>query len=234
MAFFSLMMNIFLSIKRIISLKKRSLSLSVFFLLSLLSYEIRSQELLFGVTGGLNMNTISAKEEQGGFKAGINLGGIAQYRLNEQSGFLVNIKFSSKGQQFSKVQENQSEYLKTYHSTSLYYIDIPVLYHYYIKDIIGLEIGPTFNFCLGGKNKTKIGDEPWNTTKFKKESYNPFEFGLTCGILSRDLGQSSFNNIFIEFRFFMGFTNFIKNHEKNTNSGVFLNIGYIIERPLNK
>lgn len=232
--FFSLMVNLFLSIKRIISLKKRFLSLSILFFLSLISPCVKSQELSFGLTGGLNMSTISSKDESGGLKAGINIGGLAQYKLNDKSSIVTNLKFSTKGQQFSKIQENQNEHIKIYHSTSLYYIDVPVLYQYYFKDLLGLEIGPTFNFCLGGKDKSKIGDNPWNITKFEKGSYNPFEFGITCGVFSRDLGQSSFNNIFIEFRFFMGLTNFMKNHERNTNSGAFLNIGYIIERPLNK
>lgn len=232
--FFCLMVNLFLSIIRIISLKKRFISLSTLFFLLLISTKTYSQEISLGLTGGLNMNTISTKDEDGGLKAGINIGGLAQYKLNEKSSLVANLKFSTKGQQFSKIQENHNEHVKIYHSTSLYYIDIPILYQYYFKDILGLEIGPTFNFCLGGKDKTKIGDSPWNIEKFKKGTYNTFEFGLTCGVLSRDLGQSSFNNIFIEFRFFLGLTNFMKNQGKNTNSGVFLNIGYIIENPLKK
>lgn len=232
--FFSLMVNLFLSIKRIISLKKRIVSLSILFFLLLISPNIKSQEILFGITGGLNMSTISAKEESGGFKAGINIGGLAQYKLNDKSSIVANLKFSTKGQQFSKIQENHNEHIKTYHSTSLYYIDVPILYQYHIKDLLGLEIGPTLNFCLGGKDKSKIGNESWKTKKFEKGSYNPLEFGLSCGVFSRDLGQSSFNNIFIEFRFFLGLTNFIKGYGKNTNTCAFLNIGYIIERPLNK
>lgn len=234
MAFLVLMVNLFLSTKHILR-KKRLSSLSAFFLILLFSTtEVNSQELVFGFTGGLNMNTISTKESDGGLKVGANIGGIAQLRLNDEMSLMANLRFSSKGQQFSKIIDSHNNYLKIYNSTSLYYIDIPLLYQYYFEDIIGIEAGPTFNLCLGGKNKEKIGNEEWNVTKFQKGTYNPFEFGLAFGIFTRDLGQNAFNNIFIEFRYFIGLTNFIKDYDRNTNTGVFLNIGYIIEHPLKK
>ena len=59
-------------------------------------------------------------------------------------------------------------------------------------------------------------------------------FLVTFGIFTRDLGQSSFNNIFIEFRYFIGLTNVIKDYGRNVNTGAFLNIGYIIRNPLKK
>jgi len=229
------MVNLFLSIKHIITHKKRLLSLSIFLLFLLtFPHNINSQELLFGLTGGLNMNTISAKSHDSGLKVGVNLGGISQYKIDDKNSIVANLKFSTKGQQFSRIEESVNEYRKIYCTTTLYYIDIPVLYQYYFEDLLGLEIGPTFNFCLGGKDKSKTGNEPWEIRKFDKDTYNPFEFGLTFGVFSSDLGQSSFNNIFIEFRYFIGLTSFIKDYERNTNTGVFLNIGYIFEKPLKK
>lgn len=234
MAFFVLMVKILLSIKHLIC-KKRFYSLLIsLFILFIFSSNLNSQEIAYGFTGGLNMNSISTPKADGGLKVGINLGGIAQLKLNDDMSVMANLRFSTKGQEFSKTIEDQNNHLKIYNSTSLYYIDIPVLYQYYFKDIIGVEAGPTFNFCLGGKNREKIGNSEWNATKFKKGTYNPFEFGLTFGVFTRDLGQSAFNNIFIEFRYFIGLTNFIKDYERNTNTGVFLNIGYIFEHPLKK
>ena len=180
------------------------------------------------------MNTISTKNDDGGLKVGFNIGGIAQYKFSPNMSIVTNIKLSAKGQQFSKIIEDQNNYLKVYHSTSLYYIDIPILYQYSIEDLFGLEIGPSFNFCLGGNDKSKIGNTTSNISKFEKGTYNPFEFGLAFGVFTRDLGQSSFNNIFIEFRYFIGLTNVIKNYNRNVNAGAFLSIGYIIENPLKK
>lgn len=215
--------------------KKRFLSLLIALLIIISSNTItQSQELLYGFTGGLNMNTIYTNYDEGGLKVGFNLGGLAQYKFNNKMGVIANVKLSSKGQQYSKIINTPDDYFKTYHTTSLYYIDIPILYQYTIQDIIGVEIGPSFNFCLGGKDKSKIGNTTSEITKFKKGDFNPFEFGLAFGVFTRDLGQSSFNNIFIEFRYFLGLTNVIKEYGRNTNGGVFLNIGYIIENPLKK
>ena len=228
------MVNLFLSIKHIIS-KKRLFSLSVFlFIFLFCNTNVKSQELLFGFTGGLNMNTISTKNDEGGLKTGVNIGGITQLKIDNNKSFIANLKFSTKGQQYSKIQESQTEHLKIYHTTTLYYIDIPIMYQHYFKDLIGIEAGPSFNFCLGGKDKSQIGNEPWSIRKFEKELYNPFEFGVTFGVFTSDLGQSAFNNIFIEFNCFLGLTNIFKNYDRNTNSGVFVNIGYIIEQPLKK
>ena len=180
------------------------------------------------------MNTIYTSNNEGGLKIGFNLGGLAQYRLDNKMSVIANVKLSSKGQQYSKIIDDQNNYLKIYHSTSSYYIDIPILYQYMIKDLIGLEVGPSFNFCLGGKDKSKIGNTTADITKFQKGEFNPFELGLVFGAFTRDLGQSSFNNIFIEFRYFLGLTNIRKDYGRNVNGGVFLNIGYIIEHPLKK
>jgi hypothetical protein len=222
-----------LSIKHITA-KKSFLSFLISLLIIFSSTKIHSQELLYGFTGGLNMNTIYTDSNEGGLKIGFNLGGLTQYRLDKKMSIVANIKLSSKGQQYSKIINTPNDYFKTYHTTSLYYIDIPILYQYTIQDIIGVEIGPSFNFCLGGKDKSKIGNTTSEITKFKKGDFNPFEFGLAFGVFTRDLGQSSFNNIFIEFRYFLGLTNVIKEYGRNTNGGVFLNIGYIIENPLKK
>lgn len=233
MAFLIPMRNL-LSIKRSTFIKRFFSLLIAFLVMTISSSDIKSQDLLFGFTGGLNMNTISTKSDDGGLKVGFNLGGLAQYKLNEEMSLIANLKLSAKGQQYSKIIENQNDYLKIYHSTSLYYIDFPILFQYHIKDLLGLEIGPSFNFFLSGKDKSKIGNTTSDVRKFEKGSYNPFEFGLTFGIFTRDLGQSSFNNIFIEFRYFIGLTNVITDYGRNVNAGAFLNIGYIIENPLKK
>ena len=225
-----------LSIKHI-SKKKRFFSLLIVLLIIIFSNtNSQAQNFSYGFTGGLNMNTISTKNDDGGLKVGFNIGGLAKYNINQNSNIFANIKLSSKGQQYSKIIDSQSDFLKIYHSTSLYYIDIPILYQYTIKDLIGVEIGPSFNFCLSGKDKSKIGNTISETTQFEKGTYNPFELGIAFGVFTRDLGQSSFNNIFIEFRYFLGLTNVIKTNDygRNTNGGVFLNIGYIIENPLKK
>lgn len=216
------------------SLRKGFLTFSViFFTLFLTNLKLKAQnEFQFGFIGGMNMSTISSKNDDSGFKVGFNIGGITQYQINERSCIAANINFTSKGQQFSKIVENANDYMKIYHTTTLLYFDIPIFYQYYVKDIIGLEIGPTFDFCLGGKDKSKIGNESWKEMKFNKKSYNSFELGLSCGVFTQDLTHSEFNRIFIEIRYFIGLTNFIKNYERNINNGILINIGYIIEKPL--
>ncbi len=228
------MVKNYLSIKHNSYLRKGFLTFSIFlFTLFLANTKLKAQDdFQFGFIGGLNMSTISSKNDDSGFKVGFNIGGITQYRINENSCIAANINFTSKGQQFSKIEESAHDYMKIYHTTTLLYFDIPIFYQYYVKDIIGLEIGPTFDFCIAGKDKSKIGNESWEEVNFNKDSYNPFEIGLSCGIFTQDLTQSEFNKVFIEIRYFIGLTNFIKNYERNINNGILINIGYVIEKPL--
>lgn len=215
-----------------ISLRKKGLLafLIPFLILFLTTSKLNAQnEFQFGVIGGMNMSTISTKNDDSGFKVGFNIGGIAQYKFDKNIHIAANISFTSRGQQYSKIRESETDYIKYYHTTTLYYIDIPVFLQYYVKDIIGLEIGPTFGFCLGGKDKSKIGNDPWKEMKFSKDSYNPIDIGLSIGVFSHDLSQSETSNFFIEIRYFRGLTNFIKDYNRNVNSGILINLGYIIE-----
>ena len=116
----------------------------------------------------------------------------------------------------------------------MYYINFPILYQYYINNIIGVEAGPSLGLCLGGKDKARIGNEPWDVERFTRGTYNNFDMGITIGIYTKDLGQSAFNNIFIGFRYTFGLINIEKSNIRNTNRGASISIGYIIEQPLKK
>lgn len=233
MAFLVLMVNLYLSIKHIRKIRKGS-AFSLLLILLFLTTEIHSQELSFGFTAGLNMSTISSAKDNGGLKIGYDLGGIAKYPINNKSNICANILFSTQGQQYSDIIDNENEYMKIYHSTSLYYINIPILYQYYFNNIIGIEAGPSLGLCLGGKDKSRIGNENWDIKKFSKGTYNTFDLGITLGIYTKDLGQSAFNNIFIGFRYTFGLINIEKEVGRNTNRCASISIGYIIEQPLKK
>lgn len=235
MAFLVLMVNLSLSIKHASKTRKGISAFSTIILILLsLSTEIKSQELLFGFTGGLNMSTISSDNENGGLKTGYNLGGIAKYIINDKTSIGGNLLLSAMGQQYSNIIENENEYMKIYHSTSLYYINIPILYQYCLDDLISIEAGPSLGFCLGGKDKSRIGNDPWNVEKFRKGSYNAFDLGITLGVYTKDLGQSAFNNIFIGLRYTFGLINIEKDCGHNTNRSASISIGYIFEQPLKK
>ena len=132
-----LMVKHYLSNKHKIHKRKGLLTFSLFFLILVnLNHKLNAQEQFqYGFIGGLNMSTITAKNHDSGFKMGFNIGGVAQYLINNNSCIAANLNLSSKGQQFSKIEENSLNYLKIYHSTTLYYIDIPLLYQYYVKAV---------------------------------------------------------------------------------------------------
>ena len=216
-------------------LRKGYIFFSILFLILFLTSTVtKSQEFSFGFTAGLNMSTISSANNESGLKIGYDIGGIGQYKINERSNLCANLCLSTKGQQYSNITDNQNTHAKVYHSTSLYYINLPILYQYMFKDIVGLEIGTSLEFCLGGNDKSRIGNEPWNTEKFKKGTYSPIDLGITLGAFTKDLGQSAFNNIFIGFRYTFGLINIEKEVGRNTNRCASISIGYIIEQPLKK
>ena len=229
------MVNSSLSIKHMSKIRKGILSFSILLLtLFSLSTKLKSQDLSFGFTAGLNMSTIASANEESGLKIGYKIGGIGHYKINDKSNIAANIYLSTQGQQYSSITDNQNTYAKVYHSTSLYYINLPIVYQHMFKDIVGFEVGPSLGFCLGGKDKSKIGNANNVIRKFEKGTYNPIDLGITLGAFTKDLGQSAFNNIFIGFRYTFGLINIEKEIKRNTNRCASISIGYIIEQPLKK
>ena len=180
----------------------------------------------FGIRGGVGMSTLTGFENNG-LKLGITAGGYAKYMIDEYSSINAELSYSTGGQQSEKWLENGSEQLKVYSKYNLHYLNLPILYQYYFTDILGVEGGVNFRYCLTGSLKTKVGNERWQSVDFDQNYYNSFDLGLIFGVYTENLIPH--DNFFVSLRSYFGFLDVVKNVGANKNISIQISVGYMFK-----
>lgn len=219
--------------KKIIHIKvnpkvRRSSCFFLFFIL-ISTFEMDAQKFTgnvdFGLRAGLNMTTIGGSESSG-LTVGLTVGAVGKYTLSMKSNLSAELLYTTGGMSSNRTIELTDVKVKIYDKTHLHYLAIPVLYQYYFTDVLGIEVGPRFGVCLGGKERTREGNERWESKKLSKSDYHVFDCGILAGIYTNDMAQES--DFSVGFRIYFGLTNVMKDEGSNKNICIQLGIGYII------
>ena len=199
-------------------LKRTLLSIA---LLSFLGSHSFAQTLSIGPTVGLNISTIQGSEVTKGI-LGMNVGGFANYSINEHFGLSAKLLYSQLG----------ANYTDDVDLIRLHYLQVPLSAVYYFGDN-GSKVrpkvfaGPYFGALLKGKNKA--GDEILGTDL--KPAFTPIDFGGQVGAglnylvkdrtwLNIDAGLGrSFNDVF------KASNNTYHNFNFNLNLGISFPVG---------
>ena len=212
-------------------MKKASLKWSAALLMILLfltAQSVKAQEFgnyHFGIRGGVGMATLNGYQNNGlrlGLAAGVC--GVLDIRNNQS--VIAELNYSKGGQQTERWITNESEEIKEYSRFSLHYLNIPVLYQYYFTDILGLEGGMNFRYCMSGVLNTKIGNESWHDEVFSKDDYNTFDFGIIIGVYTQNLIPQE--NFSVSLRAYFGFLDVVKNVSSNKNMSVQVSVAYML------
>ncbi len=147
----------------------------VFIVFTLLSFQAYSQEtgtISLGLRGGLNVSNIGGTGANSGsrYKAGINVGAIGIYSVNEQWAIAAEVNYSQKG-----YSPALNSILK------LNYLDIPIYVNYFFgqggdRFRTKVFLGPYVGILMAAKSKIggiEVGD--------LKSLYNPTDFGMIAG-----------------------------------------------------
>lgn len=178
-----------------------------------------------GMRLALNMSTLTQIEDSG-LELGFTAGAGIKHELSGSSSVLAEVLYSRNGKSSSSTIINSRDNIKIYDKIHLHYLKIPVVYQYYFTDILGLEIGPQFGFCLGGKKKTRTGNEDWSATRLTSDEYHVFDFGILTGIYTNKL--TSENDLIVSLRAYFGLTNVMRDVGGNKNVCIQIGIAYII------
>jgi hypothetical protein len=164
----------------------------LFFVFIALTFTVESFAQTFGARAGLNLSTSIMKDDDDTYsddfkmKPGFNIGGTAEFPINETFAFETGLFLSTKG-----TKETYSEPDYDYTAiANLYYFDIPLTGKAYYEvgevKIFGL-LGPYLGIGLSGKTKYKeTGYSDFNeTVKWGNDSENDdlkrLDFGLIFG-----------------------------------------------------
>ena len=220
------MIKILAATRKSSAFKRLTALLAVMFVLLAQEGSLKAQDLDYhlGIRGGVGMSTLSGFENNG-LRLGITAGGYFKVNFLENSSIDAELSYSTGGQQSERWLDNPEGKVKVYSKYKLYYINLPILYQYYFTDILGLEGGLNFRYCMGANLKTKIGNERWQSVDFTTKNYNSFDMGLILGVYTENLIPH--DNFFVSLRAYFGFIDVVKEVGSNKNISVQISVGYM-------
>lgn len=182
----------------------------------------------FGLKVGMNMANFSGDDAEGtDSKIGLAIGGSFTFNLNDKFAIRPEFFYSTKG---SKFEESIFDDFTVRSTTSLNYLDIPILVVYSIQENLKLFAGPSLGIYINGKSEWEIsGDflgveiDDSGSENIESDEINSPDFGLVFGA-SYSLGKIS-----IEPRYSMGLVNvlYIDNEDTDMKNRVIqLMVGY--------
>ncbi len=191
-----------------------SIIVSLFIVANVLSQEIR-----FGVKGGLNISKFNSKtnapfSENTG-RVGFHVGGLIEISLNEKFAIQPELLFSTQG---SNINSGERE-------LRLNYLQLPVMGKYKIVKGLSAEAGPVLGYLLSAKFNGLVNSEDGRETIDIKDGYKSVNVALGIGA-----SYKLKSDIFFGLRYNIGLSN-INNEDftsAKTKNNVFqLSVGYL-------
>jgi len=187
-----------------------------------------AQKAEFGIKGGLNSSNFSGDTEGVDFKpkVGFNIGAFAAIKLSEKITLQPEILFSTQGAKAENVNANVNGVNYTADiDFNLSYINIPVMFKYYVADKFNFEVGPQIGFLTSAETSTKLEGFNQTVDQDAKNYFESVDFGCNLGA-----GYDFTNNISAGIRYNIGLSNILKteagDNSKSQNSVFSLSVGY--------
>ncbi len=121
--------------------------ISILFFSILISSTLSAQHINLGIKAGLNVYNIHYDPgPQDNSRLGFYLGLLGHIHINPHFGLQPEIMYSSQG--------STDKFGGTNNSTSLGYINIPVMFQYFFDNGFRIQAGPQVGFLLSAKNDT--------------------------------------------------------------------------------
>lgn len=169
-------------------------------------------DITIGPKVGLNVTNISNIDHSKN-KISINLGGFAEWRVNDFFALQPELLYSRQG------YRTKNDGVKGKFRVN--YLNIPVLAKLYVLDELSVDLGPQLGFALNGKSKLKDGGHTV-TEKFKH--LNTVELSFAIGV------SYNFDDLMFSARYNVGLSNVIDkdylNLGNNKNHVFQLSVGY--------
>lgn len=169
-----------------------------------------AQDLNFGAKGGVNLSKfIGDDANDSDMLTSFHLGLVAEYMVNDQFAIQPELLFSAEGA--------KAETAKIESKSKLNYINIPVMFKYYVAPGFSINAGPQVGFLVD--SKLEVGDKDTDTD----DMFKTVDFGLGFGAAYK------FNaNMFLEGRYNLGLTKIMDKGDANVKNGVIqLSLGYM-------
>lgn len=213
------------------------IKLLLFAVSGLLSLQMHGQHnprnpIVTGIKGGLNLSNISAGKRSQDMKPSFHLGATVEFPLSYYKKYALQIELmysdqGYKGKEIEKRDELSGELIEKnkLDNVSLHYLNVPVLFKYYVQDQFSFEIGPQIGFLMGANgefdlykynaareylmNYPTFLDQELDKYGYRDNNYKNFydtlDYGLAFGL------SYNFNNgMFLSGRYYLGLKDIYK------------------------
>ena len=164
---------------------------------------ITAQNLKFGVKAGVNLanDTGDGEFDTGSTaKAGIHLGGMAQWGISDQLAVQGEVLYSMQG-------------FKDEVTHKLDYINIPITANYLVIESLGIQAGPQFGFNIKDTFEDNGNQGSLEAKGFDLSAVFGAQYEFTTGLL-------------IQGRYQFGLIDFLDYHSPSKHSVLSLSVGY--------
>jgi hypothetical protein len=187
-----------------------------------------AQEVNYGIRAGLNVSNWIGDTEGVDLKSkvGFNAGAFVEIKISEMFAVQPEVLFSTQGIKAENVEANVDgvDYTADV-KFNLSYINIPVMFKYYVAEKFNVEAGPQIGFLTSAKTATKLDGYSQTVNQDVKDSFESVDFGLNFG-----MGYDFTNRCFAGVRYNLGLSNLAKTEagdDSKINNSVFsLSVGY--------
>ena len=200
--------------------------IAIFSFLMILSPAVISQDLRFGLRGGLNLSSFVGEDaDDANMKLGVHVGPFARVGINDMLFFQPELLLSTKG------YTDKGEAFGTNYKfrQNLMYLDVPLMVGVTPIENFGFLLGLQPSFLLGGKWKLNVDEENnWiqDDDDKNKEDFANVDLALVLG-----LQYQLENGLDFGFRFNYGFPNVYEDEDPEAhNLNLMFTVGYSIGR----
>lgn len=185
-----------------------------------------AQQTKFGLKGGMNIANFSGDIEENSSKVSFHAGGFAEIKISDKFSIQPELLYSEQGTKMDGLSEviDFTTYTADI-SFRLSYINIPVMFKFYVDKSFYFELGPQLGILTGAKTITKISGFNQEAKQDVKDFFKSTDFGLNFGA-----GYDFTNHLFANVRYNLGLANIAEtvngDDSKIKNSNFMLSIGY--------
>ncbi|WP_264534891.1 porin family protein [Flavobacterium sp. N1736] len=185
-----------------------------------------AQETKFGLKGGLNISNFSGDTEGIDFKSriGFNIGAFVEIKLSDKFAIQPEVLYSTQGATADDFADFETGITGDV-AFKLNYINIPVMFKYYVAEKFNIEAGPQIGFLTSAKTTTTLNGYSGEHDMDVKDSFESVDFGLNLGA-AYDFTEHFSAGL----RYNLGLANTAKTEpgdDSKVHNGVFsVNVGY--------
>jgi len=187
-----------------------------------------AQEVKFGVKGGLNLSNFSGDTDGLDLKSrtGFHVGGFVEIKLSDKLAIQPELLYSTQGAKADNFEiELEDQFYTSDVKFNLSYINIPVMFKYYVAEKFNIEAGPQIGFLTSAKTETTVQGFNGSNEQDVKDIFESIDFGLNLGA-----GYDFTEHFSAGARYNLGLANIAKTEsgdDSTLNNGVFsLSVGY--------